>query len=998
MAIQTKAQIAQDIIDGVLTGGSRTKAVDVRGILNSILDSYPNIQDGGMLFVPQVGYATNVTISDNRAFAHKKYVDDAISAVSGITGTGPVNQILKIITSPGGNVTVIGPSSTSDDGEIRNTILESATTNAYNRLFLDSRTGNTHEIKAQTDRYDQTITYKSGFSYSLSIIPLFLAGTEQFNYNNVLSTDQRSVVITKTLYNSVSPLGGAAWSVDIYTQNNSVTAGITIEGDGIGIRNDTVASSHRIIGGTVLITSSDVCNTNGGYFMFSSITTAVELEYLSGVTSNVQTQFNDIATTYLPLAGGTLVGNLNGVTPTEITYLSGATSNLQTQINNINSGLSWKTSVRAATTANITLSGAQTIDGVSVIAGDRVLVKNQSTASQNGIYVVASGSWTRSTDTNTGAKILQATTSIEEGTVNGDTIYTCTTNAPITIGSSSINFAKTSATTYTGSDGITLSGNNFQLDNSYFSGAFTLSAGVATLATVGANKGGTGVANNASSTWTISGNFGTTVTVTGTTTVTLPTTGTLATLAGAEAFTNKTYNGNTWTAGTGTLTISAGKTLTVSNTYTTTATDGSTIAFGAGGTVAYVANKLSAFAATTSAELAGVISDEIGYSSGAFLVFSISPTLTTPNIGVATATSVNKVAITAPATSATLTLIDGTTITGPASTSTLLANNLGISGGSTLIGGTAVGDKMIFKATSFASNTASTSLYKFISSGTTSVLEFGDFGGAGDNFFYSAQSSPSNSNYWLRATASVAYFNAVTDLRMQIGANSIIVMSSSSISLRQATTMFTAMIFTYCAGTTTVAPVGYQSGSLLTTIAAAKGEYNNAYYFTNSNLNRFPIGGPIADFNTDANNSGTGETDLYTYTTKASTLGANGEKIKALFSGTFNDVTATNQLKVYFAGTAIADTGALTISATGSWVVEVLIIRVSSTVVRYSVNISTTGASTAAYASSGELTSLTLSNTNIIKITGTAAGATGGSSDITAKSGVVEWWAAAANT
>ena len=58
------------------------------------------------------------------------------------------------------------------------------------------------------------------------------------------------------------------------------------------------------------------------------------------------------------------------------------------------SGLDFKDSVRATTTANITLSGTQTVDGVALVVGNRVLVKNQSTASQNGIYVVASGAWT----------------------------------------------------------------------------------------------------------------------------------------------------------------------------------------------------------------------------------------------------------------------------------------------------------------------------------------------------------------------------------------------------------------------------------------------------------------------------------------------------------------------------------------------------------------------------------------------------------------------------
>jgi hypothetical protein len=86
-----------------------------------------------------------------------------------------------------------------------------------------------------------------------------------------------------------------------------------------------------------------------------------------------------------------------------------------------------------------------------------------------------------------------------------------------------------------------------------------------------------------------------------------------------------------------TLTVADGKTLTASNTLTFTGTDSSSVAFGTGGTVAYVADKLSVFAATTSAELAGVISDETGSGT---LVFATSPTLVTPTLGAALATSV----------------------------------------------------------------------------------------------------------------------------------------------------------------------------------------------------------------------------------------------------------------------------------------------------------------------------------------------------------------------
>jgi len=109
-----------------------------------------------------------------------------------------------------------------------------------------------------------------------------------------------------------------------------------------------------------------------------------------------------------------------------------------------------------------------------------------------------------------------------------------------------------------------------------------------------------------------------------------------------------------------TLTIADGKTLTASNTLTFTGTDSSSVAFGTGGTVAYTANKLSVFAATSSSELASVISDETGSGS---LVFAISPTFTTPVLGAATATSINKLTLTAPATGSTLTIADGKTLT-----------------------------------------------------------------------------------------------------------------------------------------------------------------------------------------------------------------------------------------------------------------------------------------------------------------------------------------------
>ena len=109
-------------------------------------------------------------------------------------------------------------------------------------------------------------------------------------------------------------------------------------------------------------------------------------------------------------------------------------------------------------------------------------------------------------------------------------------------------------------------------------------------------------------------------------------------------------------------TITLGGNLTTSGAFSTTltATANTTLTLPTTGTLATTSNKLNAFAATTSAELLSVISDETG--SGA-LVFATSPTLVTPTLGVASATSVNKVTLTAPATGSTLTIADGKTLT-----------------------------------------------------------------------------------------------------------------------------------------------------------------------------------------------------------------------------------------------------------------------------------------------------------------------------------------------
>lgn len=104
-------------------------------------------------------------------------------------------------------------------------------------------------------------------------------------------------------------------------------------------------------------------------------------------------------------------------------------------------GIRWRPSVKAATTANIALSGPQTIDSVSCIAGDRVLVKDQSTSSQNGVYIVAAGSWTRATDADTWAELVSQAVSVEQGAANADSQWICTSDAGGTLGVTAVTWA-----------------------------------------------------------------------------------------------------------------------------------------------------------------------------------------------------------------------------------------------------------------------------------------------------------------------------------------------------------------------------------------------------------------------------------------------------------------------------------------------------------------------------------------------------------------------------
>lgn len=123
-------------------------------------------------------------------------------------------------------------------------------------------------------------------------------------------------------------------------------------------------------------------------------------------------------------------------------------------------GLSPKDSVRVATTGGITLSGLFTVDSVELQTGDRVLVKNQGTASQNGIYVASASAWSRAEDADTWNELISAYVFVEEGAANKDNGFLITVDAGGTLGVTSVTVVQFSgAGQITAGTGLTKTGN-----------------------------------------------------------------------------------------------------------------------------------------------------------------------------------------------------------------------------------------------------------------------------------------------------------------------------------------------------------------------------------------------------------------------------------------------------------------------------------------------------------------------------------------------------------
>jgi hypothetical protein len=283
---------------------------------------------------------------------------------------------------------------------------------------------------------------------------------------NNLGADDVAVDIASTYVGqtSITTLGNVTtgtWSADTISTGKG------------GTGRTTIGSANQVLGVNTTATGLEYKTVTAGTGLNAAFAAGSITLSNTGVLSITGTANQVIASAATGAITLSLPQNINtAATPTfaQITVAANPTLPLQVAtkqyVDNAIEGVDHKASVRLATTGNISLTGLLTLDGVASVAGNRVLVKNQTSPAENGIYIVDAGAWTRAADMNDWLEVPSSYVFVEEGATLADTSWVSTGNSGGTIGTTAMPWTQfSSAGDILAGAGLTKTGNTLSITN-----------------------------------------------------------------------------------------------------------------------------------------------------------------------------------------------------------------------------------------------------------------------------------------------------------------------------------------------------------------------------------------------------------------------------------------------------------------------------------------------------------------------------------------------------
>lgn len=265
---------------------------------------------------------------------------------------------------------------------------------------------------------------------------------------NIAITGNAGTATALATGRTIGMTGDVTWTSASFNGSGNVTGTstlATIVDSGTGTFKKITTNTKGLVTGTQAVSQTDITGLLGTGSITNTMIANTAVSNLSGTNTGDQTitLTGDITGSGTGSFAATLsnsgvtAGTYSKVTVDAKGRITGGATPTMEDIPDA----TFKRSVRAATTVNITLSAPQTIDGIALVAGDRVLVKDQTTTSQNGIYVVAAGAWTRALDANTASKIASALVAVDSGTVNGGKLFDNDFKTTDTLGTTAMTWA-----------------------------------------------------------------------------------------------------------------------------------------------------------------------------------------------------------------------------------------------------------------------------------------------------------------------------------------------------------------------------------------------------------------------------------------------------------------------------------------------------------------------------------------------------------------------------